>query len=212
MSRFLDYIIESVITIDNKFLKNRILSSLSKVPANSRGAMFLVLGHEFLKDKIYFSLLKNSPETIDGYIDKKTLEIFIEIGRSHVLFTPFPILADNLVEIISHELVHRTQLERSEGKARFERLEGEVTKAKVKKYSANTQEIMAYAYQSVLSLRHEGFTDEEIINMCKNPKKWLDRLEDSRTHLDIYLVDYFRDDSAEANRFKKYIVAYLEKK
>ncbi|MFA5025427.1 MAG: hypothetical protein WC503_02910 [Candidatus Shapirobacteria bacterium] len=212
MSKFLNYITEAVITADHQSLKNRILSSLSKVPANSRGALFSILGHEFLKDKIYFSLLKNSPETIDGYIDKKTLEIFIEIGRSHVLFTPFPILTDNLVEIISHEFVHREQLERSEGKARFEKLEGEVTRAKVKKYSANVQEIMAYAYQTVLSLRHEGFTDEEIIDMCKNPKKWLDRLENSRTHLDIYLVDYFRDDSSVANRFKKYIVAYLEKK
>ena len=212
MSRFHNYLNKAIITIDNASYKHRISASLAKVHNNSRGAMFSILGNEFLKDKIYFTLLRDDPETINGSIDKKTLEIFIEIGMSHVLFTPFHILTDSLTEIISHELVHREQLVRSKGRAKFEKLKGEVTKAKVKKYSANKQEIMAYANQTVLSLGHEGFTDEEIIDMCKNPRKWLSRLENSRTHLDIYLVDYFRDDSSVANRFKKAVVAYLEKK
>jgi len=209
--KFLEYINEAVIGTYIKNLKQDLHTALVKVPINSRGSMFYILNKYFDKDKINFKLSRKNKEGIEGYIDPETLKIDIEIGIVHVLFTEISMLVQHLSEVITHELIHRDQISKSNKKASLYKMSGNDTKAKAKEYLANKYEIMAYAAQTVLALRHEGFDDESIISMCKDPEAWYDRLLNSRAHIDIYLIDFFKATDPTAKKFKKYVVEYLEK-
>jgi hypothetical protein len=78
----------------------------------------------------------------------------------------------------------------------------------VDQYLSDKMEILAYAEQIVTTLRNENYSDSQIIDMIRNPKKWISKIVKSRSHLEMYM-EVFKKDSYQVKRLKKQMIQYI---
>jgi hypothetical protein len=205
--KFLNYLSEAPIIIDLPALKQRIEKIFNINPRNKMGLVD-DLNKEFKPDDIDFTVLHvpGQDDTINAFIFPETLEISLEIGIK-LLGLSNKELINRIIETLEHELVHKEQLKRSGGKAHTESMEN-IDASNVDQYLSDKMEIMAYAEQIVTTLRNENYSDSQIIDMIRNPKKWTSKIVKSRSHLEIYM-EVFKKDIYQVKRLKKIMIQYI---
>jgi hypothetical protein len=202
--KFIDYINESTIKINLSLLQHRIEKVFVKCP--KKAGLIDSLNREFKPDDIMFDMSQDRPDIIDGFTFPDTLEIDIYIGVE-LLELSNDELIKRLIEAMEHEIIHREQLKRSDGKSYTVSLEN-IDASNLDHYLSDKSEIMSYAAQIVTTLRHEGYKDSQIIDMLRNSTKWESKIVKSRSHLEIYLA-VFKKDSYQIKRLKKQIIEYI---
>jgi len=200
--KFKEYLSEAPIRIDLSNLRHR----LDKAFNNYN--LIDGLNKEFKRDDITFSSsnLHGEDDVVNAFTFPETLEIEVVIGVQLLGLTDKELM-DRLVETLEHEMVHREQLKRSDGKAHSVSMET-IDADNVDQYLSDKQEIMAYAIQIVTTLRNENYTDIQIIDMIRRPKNWANKIVKSRSHLEMYL-DVFKKDSYQVKRLKKQMIQYI---
>jgi hypothetical protein len=204
--KFNSFLTEAPIRIDLSILRSRLQTVFSKHPRNKMG-LIDSLNKEFTPDDVDFTVSHERPDVIEAYTFPETLEISVEIGVELMSLSNKELI-NRLIEAMEHEFVHREQLIRSSGKAHTVSLE-KIDADNVDQYLADKSEIMAYAIQTVTTLRNEGYKDSQIIDMLRNQEKWMNKITKSRSHLEIYL-NIFKLNSYQVKRLKKQIVQYLQ--
>jgi len=131
-----------------------------------------------------------------------------------------------LKQVISHELIHRYQIEKMDKKYLKILSDRGAGSLKDKEYPylyySDTQEIMAFAEQTINDLLNHNFSKKDIIKFLKSPNLWLgddfDKWDTERNFTKYsmtYIIYYklFRDsDSKIWNRFLKNAEYFLNKK
>jgi len=203
------YLSEAPIRIDLGALKNK-LNKVFEKPYRSAGTLINNLNKEFKVNDIAF-VVSTEPDEVDvinAHIYPDDLLINVIIGKNLLFLKPSG-LVKKLIEALEHELIHREQLIRADGKLQGCKL-ASIDADNIDQYLSDKQEIMAYAAEIVTSFRNKGYKDNQIIDMLRSPKKWLTKTVKSRGHLEMYM-DVFEKDSPVIKRLKKQIIRYLEK-
>ena len=168
------------------------------------------LNKEFKPERIYFELMgQEGRDLIQGSRDRKTLKIYIEVGILRLANDPTDKLINRFIECIQHEMIHREQMVRSGGKLKFfippedvEHIDADT----LSKYYNDKSELMAYSIETVTILRHEGYTDNQILAMVKYPKKFDVKIEKSEAHL----AEYIRAFGVNSPQYKKFVTTVYQ--
>jgi hypothetical protein len=216
--RFTAFISEAPIVIDMSPYKTKLKRILARrknpISYDSIG-LIDVLNNEFKPERIFFEIMigKTTRDLIQGSIDRKTLQIYIEVGLLRLANDSTEALIRRFIEAMEHELVHREQSTRSGGKLKYTEPPGndEEDLRAYNKYFADKSEIMAYAIESIRILRHEGYKDDQIIDMLRRPAELDSKIGKSQSLLYDYIM-MFGTKSPQYKKLSKYMMQYLEKK
>jgi len=213
--KFLNYMTEAVIRTANlDVIEDRIkkvFDSLRTYNLLQRCTLIpKALQKEFIDMDLQFAPGYHSPDEILGFTFPDGV-ISIDIGVGRFSSKDDKLIGD-LMGVLKHELVHREQLKKSSGHS-SDKAKGmsSINAENIDTYLADKMELMAYAVQIVTLLRNEKYTDAQIIDMLRNPKKWIANIVKSESHLEIYM-NIFDKNSATIKRLKKYIIEYLDDK
>ena len=123
-----------------------------------------------------------------------------------------------IYNLISHELIHRVQLEKisqSNSNDDFYSIVSKMAKAdpdKLRTYLSKTHELMAFAKESYLEFSEAGYSNEKIINRIRKPMSndfYPDRAE---SHIFWTYTEWFDADEVPFRRFLKYLYMYAAHK
>lgn len=135
----------------------------------------------YLNEKFYF------------YTSKENLDVFKYFEKELIL-------------LFSHELVHRGQYYvRAGDKINFYNFEGNASNSVNIEYMKNPQEIMAYAYMYIESLRYSGFKNLDILTMLKSGNF----ARSQSLHIDFYINEMNQYNRDAYLKFRKYIYQYI---
>jgi len=235
--RFRDYLIcEGIIDTNISFV-DKLNSIKNKIVGKNLGTIEIIdlinnkLSHFNIKlsqkgfggsdnpeySKVY---IRNAVSYDSGLIEISIEDNFYEIFEYDDIWNDF---LKTLKRIISHELIHREQINKVKNKAKNK--SGEVLSkladneedtvqgtGNIRKYLSNKWEAMAFAKEAVQEFKDIGYSNKDILNRIKNPFNNNIYPSNSESHVFYRYTDYFESGEVPLQRFLKYMQQYLVEK
>jgi hypothetical protein len=178
-----------------------------------KGDSLQLFNEKFYGYKIQFALYDQYSGT-KGLIKGETNRdnIVIKVNEDFYFYTSkenlnvFNLFTEQLLLLLSHELVHRGQYYiRAGDKLNFYNFDGDLDGQINIEYLKNPQEVMAYALMYIESLRYSGFTNNDIMEMLRSGNF----VKSQSLHIDFY-INKMREHNRDAFlKFRKYILQYI---
>jgi len=205
---------EAVVHVDKylNILKDK-LSELKRELKFFRGDALQLFNEKFYGYKIKFVVI-DSPNSnrglVKGNCNKDNIIIYVTddfyMHTSKDFLDVFNVFTQELLLLLSHELVHRGQYYiRSGDKLNFYNFDGNISGGVDIEYLKNPQEIMAYALMYIESLRYSGFQNEDILKMLQSGNF----ARSQSLHITFYLNDMKTHNKNAFLKFRKYIYQYI---
>jgi len=108
--------------------------------------------------------------------------------------------------ILTHELTHVNQLDKSGGK-----MKPSSDATNNTEYLSNVHEIMAHANEAIVDLMSNGYTKDDVLQLLRNPKN--SKIDAAESNAFWKYWDYFYDPEEQNDtwkKFLKYCFQYLE--
>jgi hypothetical protein len=178
-----------------------------------KGDTLQLFNERFYTYKIQFVIYDNYPGEGGIYEGKSSSDnIIIYLNEKFYFYTEkenldvFKYFEKELIIILSHELVHRGQYYvRAGDKINFYNFDGNASNSTNMEYMKNPQEIMAYAYMYIESLRYSGFKNDQILKMLKSGNF----AKSQSLHINFYINEMNKFNRDAFLKFRKYIYQYI---
>ena len=205
---------ESVIHVENylHLIKDE-LNQIERELLFFKGGVLQLFNEKFYTYKIQFVEADRPKPSehgiLEGKINRENIVVYID--DQFFFYTEkenldvFKYLVKDLCVLLSHELVHRGQYYVRQGdKLNFFNFDGNTDIVDLE-YMRNPQEVMAYAYMYIESLRYSNFTNDDIIRMLKTGNF----ARSQSLHISFYINEMKRASLKTYQLFRKYIYNYL---
>jgi len=206
---------EAVVHVDKylDILKDE-LKQLKRTLIFFKGDALQLFNEKFYTYKIQFVIIdsmKVNKGVVEGVINKDNIIIYLTddfyFYTSKDNLDVFNQFEKELIILLSHELVHRGQYYvRAGDKINFYNFEGSSIDNDIDiEYMKNPQEIMAYAYMYIESLRYSGYSNNNIMEMLKSGNF----ARSQSLHITFYINEMNKHNRNAFLKFRKYIVQYI---